>query len=101
MAVHARTLEIYAKMGIAEEALTAGAQGTGANLWADGKWRARIPIGDLGKGVSPYPFVLTLGQDENERILGRHLAQLGATVQWNTELVSLDQKPSHVDAVLR
>ena len=50
MAVHARTLEIYAKMGIAERALALGARGTGANMWANGRWTARIPLGDIGKG---------------------------------------------------
>ena len=101
MAVHARTLEIYEKMGIADEALALGARGTGANMWANGRWNARVPIGDIGQGVSPFPFVLTLGQDDNERILGKNLATLGAAVEWSTELVSLAQKPMHVGATLR
>ena len=73
MAVHARTLEIYAKLGIADEAVARGAIGTGASIWAGGKWRAQIPVGDIGQGLSPYPFVLMLGQDENERIMGDKL----------------------------
>ena len=101
MAVHARTLEIYASMGIADEAVRRGARGTGANIWSNGRWRARLPLGDIGKGVSPFPYVLMLGQDENERILGDNLARLGVRVQWNTELVSINQTPSHVDAVLK
>ncbi|HKS60562.1 MAG TPA: FAD-dependent monooxygenase, partial [Xanthobacteraceae bacterium] len=101
MAVHARTLEIYAKLGIADEAVARGAIGTGANMWAGGRWRANIPIGDIGQGKSPFPFVLMLGQDENERILGARLNDLGASVQWNTELVALDQQADRVDVVLR
>ena len=101
MAVHARTLEIYAKMGLADEALNLGAQGTGANMWSNGQWSARIPLGDIGKGLSPFPFVLMLGQDDNERILGANLTRLGLAVQWRTELISIDQKTDYVDVVLR
>src|SRR5690349_2755092 len=60
MAVHARTLEIYQKLGIAERALQLGQVGRAANMWANGRRRASIPIGDIGKDLSPYPFVLML-----------------------------------------
>ena len=101
MAVHARTLEIYMKLGVAEESVARGAIGTGANMWAGGKWRARIPIGDIGQDISPFPFVLMLGQDENEYILGDKLKQLGGSLQWSTELLSFEQRPDHVDVVVR
>lgn len=66
MAVQARTLEIYSRMGIIEQTLALGAKGTAANMWANGRWTARIPIGDIGQSMSPFPFILMLGQDENE-----------------------------------
>ena len=101
MAVHARTLEIYAKLGIAEHAVARGARGTGASIWVNGRWRAQIPVGDIGTGLSPFPFVLMLGQDENEHIMGDKLRQLGGNVQWSTELVSLEQQADRVDVTLR
>lgn len=101
MAVHARTLEIYAKLGIAEQALALGRKGNGANMWAGGKHTARIPLGDIGKTISPFPFVLMLGQDDNERILGAHLNQQGISVQWNTELIALTQMADGVYATLK
>jgi 2-polyprenyl-6-methoxyphenol hydroxylase-like FAD-dependent oxidoreductase len=101
MAVQTRTLEIYSKLGLIDKALALGARGTGANMWANGKWTARIPIGDIGKGKSPFPFVLMLGQDDNERIMGDKLRELGVTVRWNTELIALEQQPGHVEATLR
>ena len=48
--------------------------------------------------LSPFPFVLMLGQDDNERIMGAKLRDHGVDVQWNTELVALEQQPDHVDA---
>jgi 2-polyprenyl-6-methoxyphenol hydroxylase-like FAD-dependent oxidoreductase len=101
MAVHARTLEIYAKLGIADRALELGRRGIAANLWAGGARRARIPLADMGKGQSAYPFVLMLGQDDNERILGDHLRRFDIAVRWNTELVALDQQPDHVTATIK
>src|SRR5258706_6995851 len=101
MAVHARTLEIYSKLGIAERALELGRRGNGANMWAEGKWTARIPLGDIGKSMSPFPFVLMLGQDDNERIMGEHLRNWGMAVQWNTELTGIRQEPGHVTATLK
>ena len=101
MAVHARTLEIYAKLGIAERALELGRRGNGANMWSGGRLRARIPLGEIGQRMSPYPFVLMLGQDDNERIMGERLREFGVAVQWNTELVSLEQSRDHVTATVR
>src|SRR5262245_48818409 len=101
MAVQARTLEIYSKMGIIDQALALGARGTAANMWANGRWTARIPIGDIGKSMSPFPFLLMLGQDDNERIMGEKLRSLGVEVQWNTELIGLEQQPGQVAVALK
>jgi 2-polyprenyl-6-methoxyphenol hydroxylase-like FAD-dependent oxidoreductase len=101
MAVQARTMEIYSKMGLIDEAFALGARGTGANMWASGQWTARIPIGDIGQNLSPFPFILMLGQDDNERIMGKKLNAYGVEVQWRTELVAFEQQPGHVDVKLR
>jgi len=101
MAVQARTLEIYAAMGIADRALALGARGEGANLWANGEWKARIPVGVIGKNESAFPYILMLGQDDNERIMGANLHDLGVDVQWNTELLAIEQEPGHVNLVLK
>jgi 2-polyprenyl-6-methoxyphenol hydroxylase-like FAD-dependent oxidoreductase len=101
LGVQARTLEIYSQLGIVERALALGKRGTGANLWADGRKTARVPLGEAGKSVTPYPFILVLGQDDNERIMGERLHDFGLAVQWNTELVGLEQTPAQVTATLR
>jgi 2-polyprenyl-6-methoxyphenol hydroxylase-like FAD-dependent oxidoreductase len=101
MAVHARTLETYQKLGIADRALALGRPGYGANMWANGRRRARIPLGEMGKGISRFPYVLMLGQDDNERILGDRLRDWGLDVRWSTELVALDQQPDRVLATIK
>jgi 2-polyprenyl-6-methoxyphenol hydroxylase-like FAD-dependent oxidoreductase len=101
MAVQARTLEIYAKLGVADQAVALGAPGNGANMWVHGQRRARIPLKEIGEGLSPFPYVLMLGQDDNERILGAHLKRWNMAVQWNTELVGLVPHRDHVIATIK
>src|SRR5262245_10609163 len=101
MAVHARTLEIYRKLGIAERAIELGRPGNGANMWSQGRLKARIPFKDMGKGLSAFPYVLMLGQDDNERIMGDHLRRWNIEVRWNTELIALTQDSNHVTATIK
>ncbi|MET0207945.1 MAG: FAD-dependent monooxygenase, partial [Burkholderiaceae bacterium] len=100
LGVQARTLEIYAQLGLVDRALALGRQGAGANLWAQGRRLARVPLGDAGRHLTPYPYILVLGQDDNERILGDRLREQGVAVQWNCELVGLEQSRDHVVATL-
>ncbi len=101
LGVQARTLEIYSQLGIIQQALELGTRATGANMWVGGRQAARVPLGDIGRDLSPYPFLLILGQDDNERLLGEALRNWGMDVQWSTELVGLAQSAEHVSATLK
>jgi 2-polyprenyl-6-methoxyphenol hydroxylase-like FAD-dependent oxidoreductase len=101
LGVQARTLEIYSHLGIVERALELGKRATGANMWAHGRRVARVPLGDIGRDLSPYPFLLILGQDDNERLLGEALRNWGMAIQWNTELVGLAQEADRVIAKVK
>ncbi|WJH32943.1 FAD-dependent monooxygenase [Paenibacillus sp. CC-CFT747] len=101
IAVHARTLELYRQLGLADE-VVAGGIPVDSVQWRTGKEKkVRLPLGDLGKGLSPYPFVLSYPQDDHERLLVDHLHRQGLTVEWGTELVSFRQDPVWVETVLR
>src|SRR5256885_8861227 len=101
LGVQARTLEIYRHLGFVERALDLGKRATGANIWVQGRRAERLPVGDIGRGLSPYPFLLILGQDDNERLLGDALCKQGMVVEWNTELVGLAQDTGDVTATLK
>src|SRR5687767_7743337 len=73
LGVQARTLEIYSQLGIVNQALDLGLRTMGANFWSEGRRAARLPLGDIGQDLSPFPFLLILGQDANERLLGEML----------------------------
>jgi len=101
MAVQARTLELYRQLDMAEAVIDAGYKTPAMNMWARGSHRARIPLGDAGREVSAYPFVLIYPQDRHERLLVRQLQSLGVDVQWQTELLSFEEGESHVCALLK
>jgi 2-polyprenyl-6-methoxyphenol hydroxylase-like FAD-dependent oxidoreductase len=101
LGVQARTLEIYAHLGIAGRALELGRRTIGATMWARGRRAAHVPLGDIGRELSPFPFLLILGQDDNELLLGESLSRLGHSVEWNTELVGLTQHEGKVEAKIR
>ena len=101
LGVQARTLEIYSRMGLAERAIELGKPGNGAHLWSEGRQIGAVSLSDAGSKQTPYPYILVLGQDDNERLMGEQLNSLGVEVQWGTELLALEQHSSHVVATLK
>src|SRR4051812_22366853 len=45
LVVHARTLEFYRQLGLADAAVGRGLEFAAANLWADGRRAARVEFG--------------------------------------------------------
>jgi 2-polyprenyl-6-methoxyphenol hydroxylase-like FAD-dependent oxidoreductase len=101
LAVQARTLELYRQLGFAGEVVDAGLVFAAANFWARGKRRARVELGRLGAGKSPYPFGLIYPQDEHERFLIARLEEQGVHVERDRELVGFEEAGDHVVAHLQ
>jgi 2-polyprenyl-6-methoxyphenol hydroxylase-like FAD-dependent oxidoreductase len=98
--VQARSLEAFQQLGIADEAVAGGLAGRAVNLFGDGGRIGRVPFGNIGQGVSPFPYILILPQDRTEAILGGDLQTHGVPVEWNTRLESFEQTPEGVRATL-
>lgn len=94
--VHARTLEIYEQMGLAQTAIEEGTIAGKVRLLAGGEVRGQLELSYIGEGLSPYPFVLMLEQSKNERLLYEYLQNHRKEVQWKTELVGFEQNDSGV-----
>jgi 2-polyprenyl-6-methoxyphenol hydroxylase-like FAD-dependent oxidoreductase len=101
MAVHARTLEFYSQVGIADEVVQRGIKVERMRLHEGGGDGSVLNFGDFGKGLSPYPFILTFPQDEHERLLGERLHGMGVQVEWNTELSGFTDADDHIEATLK
>ena len=72
-----------------------------ATLWVAGKEKARIVFGDMGQGISPFPYALIFPQDEHERLLIDRLSEIGVAVERSTELVGFEDQGARVAARLR
>ncbi|MFQ4146632.1 FAD-dependent monooxygenase [Chlorogloeopsis sp. ULAP02] len=97
LAVFARTLEIFNKLGIAEEAIDCGCKIYGANIHDDGKRFAHISIDKID---SFFPFVLSLPQSETERILAQLVESLDVHIERPVSFTTLEQDKEGVTATL-
>jgi 2-polyprenyl-6-methoxyphenol hydroxylase-like FAD-dependent oxidoreductase len=95
LVIHARTLELYDQVGLAPEVVEQGRKMLVANLWVAGQQAARAVLGDIGAGLSPFPYALILAQDEHERLLIDRLSRVGIRVERQTELVILRKRRTH------
>src|ERR1700749_4650113 len=101
LAVQAGTLEFYGQLGLADLAVERGRKVNAANLWVAGRRAAHAVFGDMGVGISPYPFPLFFPQDEHERLLIECLAEAGVGVERETELLSFENADGFVVAQIR
>ena len=101
LAVQARTLEFYRQLGFADEVVDRGLQMHAANFWVRGEKAARLPLGEIGEGVSPFPYVLIFPQDQHEQLLIEQLEAAGVEVERPVELVSFEQSSEGVQARLK
>ncbi|KMW69222.1 3-(3-hydroxy-phenyl)propionate hydroxylase, partial [Blastomyces dermatitidis ATCC 18188] len=98
--MHARTLELYQKLGLADEVIADGKQMVAANLWVQGRHRVRLPIGEIGTRITPYPFLHVYPQDRHEKLLEEKLAEDGVIVERNTELLDFTDHGDYVSYTL-
>lgn len=101
LAVQARTLEFYQQLGIADAVVAAGRKTIAANMWVTGKRVAHAVFGEMGVGLSPFPYALVYPQDEHERLLIARLGEAGVEVERQTELVRFEETAEGVAGHLR
>src|SRR6266849_4768650 len=101
LAVQARTLELYRQIGLADAVVDAGRKAVAVNLWVAGRQVGRAPFGNMGQGLSPYPYALIYPQDEHEHLLIDRLSTLGVKVERRTELVGFEDGAGRVVAHLK
>lgn len=100
LAVQARTLEFHRQIGIVDDILDAGVKVEQLTVRTPGKIRAKLPLADFGRGLSPYSFGFALPQDVHEQVMIDHLAEAGVTVERGVELSAFEQDAAGVTATL-
>jgi 2-polyprenyl-6-methoxyphenol hydroxylase-like FAD-dependent oxidoreductase len=99
--VQARTLESYQQIGLARTLVETGLEFTAINVWVEGAKRGHAEVGRMGRGLSPFPYLLIHPQDEHERALIALLEKEGVRVERGTELLGVENGDRTVLARLR
>lgn len=99
--IQARSVELFNQMGIAQTAIHQGVIAGEIKLLFQGKKTFRIPIDNLGQGLSKFPYLLMLEQSKTEQILTDFIGNCGYAVERNTELLSFRQDDECVTAILK
>ena len=99
--VQARTLEIYEQIGLADKLVDLGWKAQRARLVVGGEVRGEIDFSDIGKGLSPYPYVLIVEQGRHEKLIYDFITSNGKEVRWQTELESFTQNETGVTAKIK
>ena len=96
IAIQARSLETFQRMGIHTRFLEEGICLTGANIHSNHKKQARV---DLSFIPSLFPFVLSIEQNKTERILIDYLTEQGIQIQRDTKLLHFQEQNEHIVAI--
>jgi 2-polyprenyl-6-methoxyphenol hydroxylase-like FAD-dependent oxidoreductase len=99
--VQARTLEIYEQLGVVQQALDRGQIAGKIRIITGGKIRGGIDLAAMGEGLSPYPYLFILEQNENERLLYEYLKNHQKEVLWQTKLEEFTQDERGVTAQVK
>jgi 2-polyprenyl-6-methoxyphenol hydroxylase-like FAD-dependent oxidoreductase len=99
LAIQARTLELFAMMGLIHQFLSPGLKVHGLRVFSEKKQIAHLRLDGLD---SSYPFILILPQSQTERILQSNLQErLGVTVQRRVEWLKMDRRDGRIFSTLR
>jgi 2-polyprenyl-6-methoxyphenol hydroxylase-like FAD-dependent oxidoreductase len=101
LAIHARALEFYQQLGLADIVVARGHKVPAAQLWLKGEPKARVSFEEVGAGLTRYAFLQIFPQDEHERLLIAALEGLGDSVERNTELLGYSDEGGCIIARLR
>ncbi len=99
--VQARTLEVYEQLGLAQPAIERGTIASRVRLIEGGELAGEMNLGNFGKDLSQYPYMLMLEQSKNEALLYEFVRNHGHGVRWNTELENFSQDATGVTAQVK
>jgi 2-polyprenyl-6-methoxyphenol hydroxylase-like FAD-dependent oxidoreductase len=99
LVVHARTLELLEKLGVADKLAARGVRTLRAHLYINKKLAADFEIDDTGIDDTPFRYVLMVSQAETERVLREWLEEHGVAIERGVEVTSVE--PTFGEATLR
>jgi len=94
--VHAKSMELFLNMGLADELLDKGIIANGIQVFIAGKQAGEVNLDDIGHANTPFPFIFMLPQSEIEAILLKDLNRLGVKVERNVDVASLQLRDNGI-----
>ena len=101
LAVQPRSMELYQSLGLVDQVLARGMQGTGLISYMKGKKLLDVSFSGIGRNDTPYPYIFFLSQSINEEILEESLNKLGIQVERQTTFERFTQSESEVSAHIK
>lgn len=99
--ITARSMEIYQQLGISDTAIEEGRFILDFAIFVKGKEKATAHVGEFGKGLSDFSYLLAFEQSKNEKLLLKNLSSLNKQVNWRTELQDIIQQPGMAEVHLK
>ena len=99
--VTARSMEIYQQLGISNVPIEQGRFITEFAIFVKGKQKAMATLGEFGKGLTDFSYLLAFEQSKNEKLLVKKLADDNKEVCWNTQLENIVQQPDLIELSLK
>lgn len=97
IAVHARTLEIFDDLGVADALVARGVILEGTEMRSKGRVIVDASFAELD---TRYPYILSVPQAETEAVLAERLQANGGAVHRGVRLLGFAQDGAHVEATL-
>lgn len=99
--IQARSIEIFHQMGIAQTAIQKGIIANEINIVFNGKKSFRIPVKNIGQGITKFPYLLMLEQSKTEQLLIDFIHNYGYSVERRTELLRFTQDIDGVATIVK
>ncbi len=98
IAIHARSLDMFDRMGIVDDLVATGVKSTNMRMLSGDRQLVQVRFGGVD---SAFPYSLLTAQTETERVLTERLGQLGVTIDRGVELVELSEHDDAAALTLR
>jgi 2-polyprenyl-6-methoxyphenol hydroxylase-like FAD-dependent oxidoreductase len=96
--IKSRSLEVFAGLGLADRFLRRGRPVHGIDLYSEAEKVANFRFAGLD---TPFPYILSIPENETEDILNEQLVHLGGDVERGVEFLGLEQSESGVRVRVR
>ncbi|MFB8246280.1 FAD-dependent oxidoreductase [Streptomyces sp. NPDC055952] len=99
VAVHPRTLETFAQMGVLDDLLARGRRNRAFTMYSGGRRLVRLEA-DYTTMPTSHPYTLVVPQTDTEAVLREAVAGFGVRVEWGVRLTGFEQDADGVNVRL-